>query len=133
VLPPRVDPADRRTDPSNRWRLSCCAGSCFALQQELARYLTLVGSERDQDVRRMLISTQGTGARQIFVSYISEVPIWKTSYRLVLPAQSDRKPLLQRWAVVDNTVGEDWDRVQLSLVAGSPQSFIQQISQPYYV
>jgi hypothetical protein len=102
------------------------------LHQELARYLTLVGSERDQDVRRMLISTQGTGARQIFVSYVSEVPIWKTSYRLVLPSQTDRKPLLQGWAIVDNTVGEDWNLVQLSLVAGSPQSFIQQISQPYY-
>src|SRR5207248_5634468 len=32
----------------------------------------------------------------------------------------------------DNTVGEDWKDVQLSLVAGAPQSFIQQISQPYY-
>jgi hypothetical protein len=42
------------------------------------------------------------------------------------------KPLLQGWAIVDNTVGEDWKDVQLSLVAGAPQSFIQDISQPYY-
>jgi len=33
---------------------------------------------------------------------------------------------------VDNTIGEDWKDVQLSLVAGAPQSFIQQLSQPYY-
>jgi hypothetical protein len=26
----------------------------------------------------------------------------------------------QDWAVVDSTVGEDWDNVQLSLVAGAP-------------
>lgn len=43
-----------------------------------------------------------------------------------------RKPLLQGWAIVDNTIGEDWSNVELSLVAGSPQSFVQQISQPYY-
>jgi len=34
--------------------------------------------------------------------------------------------------VVDNTVGADWDSVQLSLVAGAPQSFIQPLSQPLY-
>src|SRR5208282_4080540 len=33
----------------------------------------------------------------------------------------------------DNTVGEDWKDVELSLVAGAPQSFIQDISQPFYV
>ena len=42
------------------------------------------------------------------------------------------KPLLQGWAIVDNTIGEDWSGVELSLVAGAPQSFIQNISQPYY-
>jgi hypothetical protein len=39
---------------------------------------------------------------------------------------------MQGWAVVDNTVGADWDIVQLSLVAGAPQSFIQPLSQPLY-
>jgi hypothetical protein len=33
---------------------------------------------------------------------------------------------------VDNTVGADWDNVQLSLVAGAPHSFIQPLSQPLY-
>ena len=33
---------------------------------------------------------------------------------------------------MDNTIGEDWRDVELSLVAGAPQSFIQNISQPYY-
>lgn len=100
------------------------------LRQEVGRYLDLVGSTRDEDARSMVISTNGTGERPLFVSYISEVPIWKTTYRLVLPAKS--KPLLQGWAIVDNTIGEDWQNVELSLVAGAPQSFIQQISQPYY-
>lgn len=100
------------------------------LRQEVGRYLDVVGSAREQDVRRMVIASAGTGERQLFVSYISEVPIWKSTYRLVIPEKG--KPLLQGWAIVDNTIGEDWSNVELSLVAGSPQSFIQHISQPYY-
>ncbi|MBA3637955.1 MAG: carboxypeptidase regulatory-like domain-containing protein [Acidobacteriota bacterium] len=100
------------------------------LRQELGRYLDVLGSTREQDVRNMVISTTGTGQRQLFVSYISEVPIWKTSYRLVFPEKG--QPLLQGWAIVDNTIGEDWRNVELSLVAGAPQSFIQQLSTPYY-
>jgi len=38
--------------------------------------------------------------------------------------------LLQGWAIVDSTVGEDWDGAELSLVAGAPHSFIQQLSEP---
>jgi hypothetical protein len=99
---------------------------------EMNRYLSLLASEREQDLRRMTLATTGTGERQLFVSYISEVPVWKTTYRLVLSSESAKKPLLQGWAIVDNTVGEDWNNVNLSLVAGAPQSFIQQLSQPYY-
>ena len=102
------------------------------LQVEVGKYLGLIASSRDQDVRRMTISTTGTGERNLYVSYISEVPIWKTTYRIVLPSKADKKPLLQGWAIVDNTVGEDWDGVELSLVAGAPHSFIQQLSEPFY-
>jgi hypothetical protein len=102
------------------------------LQVELGRYLNLIASSRDQDVRRMTISTMGNGERNLYVSYISEVPIWKTTYRIVLPTKADKKPLLQGWAIVDNTVGEDWNEVELSLVAGAPHSFIQQLSEPFY-
>jgi hypothetical protein len=102
------------------------------LQLEVGRYLSLIASSRDQDLRRMTISTSGTGERNLYVSYISEVPIWKTTYRIVLPSKQDKKPLLQGWAIVDNTIGEDWNDVEVSLVAGAPHSFIQDLSQPYY-
>jgi hypothetical protein len=62
------------------------------LRQEVGRYLDLVGSTREQDVRNMVIATSGTGERQLFVSYISEVPIWKSTYRLVLPPQGKPFP-----------------------------------------
>ncbi|MGD0630810.1 MAG: hypothetical protein ABR987_15880 [Terracidiphilus sp.] len=66
------------------------------------------------------------------MSYISEVPVWKSTYRIVFPRTANGSATMQGWAVVDNTVGADWDNVQLSLVAGAPQSFIQPLSQPLY-
>lgn len=101
-------------------------------KQDVGRYLSLLASQHQQELRRMTISTAGTGERQLYVSYVSEAPIWKTSYRIVLPTKSGEQPLLQGWAIVDNTTGEDWNDVELSLVAGAPDSFIQQLSQPYY-
>jgi len=102
------------------------------LSDEVEKYLNLIGSSRARDLRRMTISATGTGDREIFVSYISEVPVWKSTYRIILPDKPNEKPLLQGWAIVDNTVGEDWRDVQLSLIAGAPQSFIQDISRPLY-
>jgi hypothetical protein len=103
------------------------------LTDEVGRYLSLIGSSRARDVRRMSFAAAGSGDRDIFVSYISEVPVWKSTYRILFPEKPNEKPLLQGWAIVDNTIGEDWRDVQLSLVAGAPQSFIQDISQPFYV
>jgi hypothetical protein len=103
------------------------------LNEQVGRYLGILASAQQQSLRRMIVSTIGSGERSLFVGYVSEVPVWKSTYRLVMPSKAGAKPLLQGWAVVDNTVGEDWTNVEMSLVAGEPQSFIQQISQPYYV
>ncbi len=102
------------------------------MRDDLSDYLRILAAARAQDLRRMTIAASGTGDRDIFVSYISEVPVWKTSYRIILQSGGDRKALLQGWAIVDNTVGEDWNGVELSLVSGAPQSFVQNLSQPYY-
>ncbi len=103
------------------------------LSDEVNRYLNLIGSAKAVDLRRLTISAVGAGEREIFVSYISEVPVWKSTYRILIDKDHAQNPLLQGWAVVDNTIGEDWNDVQLSLVAGAPQSFVQNISQPMYV
>src|SRR5580704_14448961 len=86
-----------------------------------------------REVRRLSLTAAGSGDRDIFVSYISEVPVWKSTYRILFPEKPNEKPLLQGWAIVDNTIGEDWKVVQLSLVAGAPQSFMQDLSQPFYL
>jgi len=55
------------------------------LTDEVGRYLSLIGSSRARDVRRMSFAAAGSGDRDIFVSYISEVPVWKSTYRILLP------------------------------------------------
>ena len=101
-----------------------------SLQGELDRYLQLLSSTHSTGLRHLTLDALGSGQRQLRVSYVSEVPVWKVTYRMVFPREANGTTTLQGWAVVDNTVGADWDNVQLSLVAGAPQSFIQPISQP---
>jgi len=103
-----------------------------SLQKQFQNYLEIVASDQDQQVRHLVLEDRGNGERQLRVSYISEVPVWKSTYRIVFPHETNGKVTMQGWAVVDNTVGADWDNVQLSLVAGAPQSFIQPLSQPLY-
>jgi hypothetical protein len=99
--------------------------------EQVSAYMGLLASQRARDQRLVKIATAGAGERDLLVSYISEVPVWKTTYRIVLPSRGGA-PQLQAWAIVDNTIGEDWQNVELSLVAGAPQSFLQQLSQPLY-
>jgi hypothetical protein len=102
------------------------------LQGQLDRYLELLSTTHATGLRHLTLDALGVGQRQLRVSYISEVPVWKSTYRIVFPRTPNGSATMQGWAVVDNTVGADWDNVQLSLVAGAPQSFIQPLSQPIY-
>jgi hypothetical protein len=54
--------------------------------------------------------------------------VWKVSYRLDL---SPSRPILQGWAIVDNDSDTDWNGVELSLTAGRPISFVQDLYSPY--
>jgi hypothetical protein len=40
---------------------------------------------------------------------------------------------LQGWAIVDNDSDTDWNGVELSLITGGPDSFIQNLYKPYHV
>jgi hypothetical protein len=102
------------------------------LEGQLDRYLELLSTTHSSGLRHLTLNALGQGQRELRVSYISEVPVWKSTYRIVFPRKANGKATMQGWAVVDNTVGADWDNVELSLVAGAPQSFIQPLSQPLY-
>jgi hypothetical protein len=107
-----------------------------ALYTDVTRYLQLLDANRSQGLRHLTLQDNGTGTRELHLSYISEVPVWKSTYRILFTdaarSSSTQTATLQGWSVVDNTTGADWINVHLSLIAGAPQSFIQPLSQPIY-
>jgi hypothetical protein len=104
------------------------------LQEEITRALSALSQARDQDKKPVSIAFQGQGDRRVRIGYVVETPVWKTSYRLLLPGGgADEKSNLQGWAIVENQTDNDWTDVQLSLVSGRPISFIQDLYQPLYI
>ncbi len=69
----------------------------------------------------MVISLNGPAPHELKVSYVTDAPSWKPSYRVTLG--KDKKVGLQAWAIVDNTSGEDWANVQLGVGSSSALSF----------
>ena len=89
-----------------------------------------VAGARDADKKNVTLNFKGEGDRRVKVGYVVETPVWKTSYRLVI---GEEKPLLQGWAIVENTTEEDWNEVALTLMSGRPISFVMDLYQPLYV
>jgi hypothetical protein len=106
------------------------------LNEELSKALALLVENRDADRKSVQVNFIGTGERAVRIGYIIESPIWKTSYRLVLGEKSTKAgpaARLQGWAILENTSDFDWDNVDLTLVAGRPISFVQDLYTPLYV
>ncbi len=107
------------------------------LRERIARALTASRRESAQDARHITIRSAGAGHRTIRVSYVAVAPLWKASYRLVLPpADADpatAKARLQGWATLENASGADWSGVSLSVQFGNPVTFHQDIYRSYFV
>ena len=104
------------------------------ISDDLKRGLDLIVLSRNSDTRDLSVSLPGSGSRRVSLSYVIPAPVWKVSYRLDLsPRERKSGALLQGWAIVDNDSDADWKDVEISLVAGRPASFIQNLYPPYYL
>jgi hypothetical protein len=103
-----------------------------ALRRDLDYYLRTQLSAKKKDARTFTFFARGEGSRRVRLSYTLEAPVWKATYRIIL-GEEGQSPLIQGWAVVDNTQDEDWEGVELSLVAGLPVSFIHDLYTPRYI
>ncbi|HEY6333997.1 MAG TPA: hypothetical protein VI756_32070 [Blastocatellia bacterium] len=99
-------------------------------RRDISQFTDATASARRRDAKTIAVTSDGTGQRDMLVSYTVASPIWKTTYRVVLDQSG--KPFFQGWAIVDNVSDEDWSNVSLTLVSGTPVSFIQPIQQPLY-
>jgi hypothetical protein len=77
------------------------------ISAQIDRALAGIDANRIKDSRKLTVAFLGDSSRNAALSYVVAAPIWKTSYRLVLPRDGS-KARLQGWAVVENLTGGDW-------------------------
>ena len=66
-------------------------------------------------------AADGSKIRDVVLTYVTESPAWKPSYRVVLDPAG--KVGLEGWAIVDNTSGEDWNAVKVGVGSSSALAF----------
>jgi hypothetical protein len=74
----------------------------------------------------MKLQLPSRGKADVLLTYVTESPAWKPSYRVVVGDRgtaSEGKVMLEGWAVVDNTSGEDWNGVLVGVGSSSALSF----------
>ncbi len=84
-------------------------------------------AEEDDQRVDVTLRLQGDDEHDLMVAYVVGSPIWRPSYRVVI---DEGEALLQAWAVVQNTSGEDWIDVELSLTTGTPIAFRSDLGTP---
>ncbi len=112
-------------DPALRGRIGRALDTLQRDAGSTSRHITLYSSGRS--------TATGDGPRQVKVGYVAGAPLWKTSYRLVLPPAGGDKARMQGWAVLENTTGANWDGVELALQYGNPVTFRQALYKTYFV
>lgn len=142
-----VDPADHDDHPPrNDHRVTLLDGDALrVVKLSTVRGLTLEDGDLAMQFNRSLDASAGEGMFQqvevsirlvgaashdLLVSYVVAAPMWKPTYRVVLPKDGKGQALLQAWAVVDNTSGEEWEQVQLALTSGAPIAFRYDLHTP---
>ncbi|QQG35260.1 MAG: DUF4139 domain-containing protein [Micavibrio aeruginosavorus] len=102
------------------------------VQNQIDRALEAVYTNRIRDQRALTISLKGTDTRPVGITYVQAAPLWKSAYRLVMPEGSD-KAFLQGWAILENTTGIDWNKVEVTLLSGAPVTYRQSLYESYYL
>ncbi|MBX3140927.1 MAG: hypothetical protein KF875_09275 [Trueperaceae bacterium] len=102
-----------------------------ALKAQLDAALTALSTYAGEETATVSLAFEGEGERQVRIAYLREMPVWKSTYRLVLGDAG--KATLQGWAIVDNPTNTRLDGVQMSFVAGQPISFITDLYEPIYL
>ncbi len=73
------------------------------------------------DFLTMTLETPERKHADVLLTYVTEAPAWKPSYRVVIGDKGN--VMLEGWAIVDNMSGEDWKGVLVGVGASSALSF----------
>ncbi|HCA18864.1 MAG TPA: hypothetical protein DEO64_17170 [Alcaligenes faecalis] len=99
------------------------------LQQQLQQATEVLAGQSNQQSRDIQLVLNKTDAKTARLSYLIPAPVWKSSYRLMM---QDGKTRLQAWAIFENTSGEDWKDVKVTLSSGSPVMLRQRLLERYW-
>src|SRR5207247_9752338 len=77
------------------------------VEQEFRQALAVLATGHDTQKKLVSLNFTGEGSRRVRVGYVTECPLWKTSYRLSL---NKDQLFLQGWAIVEDTTDEDWTK-----------------------
>lgn len=103
-----------------------------ALAARVRRAADALGAARAEDERRIEIALRADRAREVGVLSVTGAPLWKPSWRLLVPEAQGQARLLG-WAVIENRSDTDWSRVRLALVSGNPAAYRQALYTPIEV
>lgn len=104
-----------------------------ALRARIERAVEARRRDANRATRQLTIRVKGTGKRTVSVGYVAGAPLWKATYRMMLPAGPSPMARLQGWATLENQSGADWKGVMLTLQYGNPVTFRQSLYQSYFV
>lgn len=99
------------------------------LQQQLQQATQVLAGQSNQQSRDIQLVLNKTDTQTARLSYLIPAPVWKSSYRLMM---QDGKARLQAWAIFENTSGEDWKDVKVTLSSGSPVMLRQRLLERYW-
>jgi len=103
------------------------------LREDISKLLKYNLDSKYKHRKNINIATEGEGNRKIMLGYLLNVPVWKTTYRIILNNKSSKDNFIQGYAIAENTTEEDWTDVNISFVAGNPLSFIIDLAKPVYI
>ncbi len=110
------------------------------LQRSFDRALNALARQPNPHKREITLWFHGTSSRLVRFAYLLETPLWRITYRLVIPsgkvlpkAKMLSQPVLQAFAIVSNQTDMNWRHLRLHLLGGKPISFIDDLYRPLYL
>jgi hypothetical protein len=104
------------------------------MNKELIYFMETIYTSKKRDAKSMTVFLEpksgGISQAEVSISYLHEVPSWKASYRLLI---FPNEVSIQCFGLIDNPTDEDWNEINLSLVAGLPVSFLYDLYSPNWI
>lgn len=107
------------------------------LRASLREALGYIADNRQTGAADIAIRFRGRGQRTVHFGYATQAPLWRMTYRLILPSApgmsaGTSKTQILADVIVHNTTATPWRRITLQVDGAWPKSFIENLIQPLY-